>query len=132
MGNAQLPAGQLDLTDGDRDQTTQHKNAYTELVTGGQQQQIDAVTGQLVFVTVLVDSGTVDPVTGQPSSYRSRCRSRGASRRYRRVARRGSSIAFTAFDAGTQTVDHTSFLTPGELRLISEWTDMARSTTTTS
>ncbi|MEJ0100980.1 MAG: hypothetical protein WDO12_15255 [Pseudomonadota bacterium] len=128
MGNPQVPAGQLDLTDGDRDQTTQHKNAYTELVTGGQQQQIDAVTGQLTFVTVLVDSGTVDPVTGQPILIPQQV---PESRRLTPLSARGSTRFFCNNGNGNPCVErfgpqgsHAGYLTPGELRLISEWTDI--------
>jgi hypothetical protein len=122
MGTAQLPAGQLDLADGPRDATTQHKNAYTELVTGGNQQELD-MNGALQFVTIMVDSGQVDAM-GNPilipqqvpePSRVAPLSARGSTRFFDR---------FATFDTATQTVDHRGLLTPGELRLISEWVDI--------
>jgi hypothetical protein len=43
------------------------------------------------------------------------------------LSARGSTLfldRFTSFDTATQTVDHWGMLTPGELRLISEWADI--------
>ncbi len=122
MGNAQLPAGQLDLADGPRDATTQHKDAYTELVNGGNQQVLD-VNGTLQFVTILVDSGQVDAM-GNPILIPQQV---PEGRRITPLSARGSTAffgRFAAFAPATQTVDHTGFMTPGELRLVSEWVDI--------
>jgi hypothetical protein len=123
MGNAQIPAGQLDLSGGglpaDRDATTQHVNAYTELVTGGNQQELD-VNGTLQFVTILVDSGQVDAM-GNPILIPQQV---PEPSRIAPLSARGSTRFFDRFANGTGTVDHRGFLTPGELRLISEWVDI--------
>jgi hypothetical protein len=125
QGVAQIPAGQLDLSGGgtpaDRDQTTQHVNAYTELVTGGNTQQVDPATGALVFVTILVDSGDVDPVTGAPILVPQQV---PEPARIAPLSARGSTRFLNRFANGSGTVDHRGFLTPGELRLISEWIDI--------
>jgi hypothetical protein len=122
QGMAQIPAGQLDLTDGDRDPTTDHKNAYTELVTGGNRQELDA-NGVVTFVTILVPNGEVDPVTGQPILVPQQV---PESARIAPLSARGSTRFLSRFAtfAAPQTTDHRPFLTPGELRLISEWIDI--------
>ncbi len=120
MGVAQVPAGDLDLTDGDRDQITGHKNAYTELVVGGNEQILDA-NGMLQFVTIMVDSGEVDPVTGLPILVPQQV---PEGRRVTPLSARGSTRFITRFAIGGGTVDHRPFLTAGELRLISEWIDI--------
>lgn len=123
MGNPQVPAGQLDLSGGgtpaDRDPTTQHVNAYTELVTGGTQQVLDA-NGQLQFVTIMVDSGQVDAM-GNPILVPQQV---PEPARIAPLSARGSTRFFDRFANGGGTVDHRGFLTPGELRLISEWVDI--------
>ncbi len=119
MGAPQVPAGQLDLSDGPRDATTQHKNSYTELVTGGNQQQLDA-NGQLQFVTIMVDSGQVDAM-GNPILVPQQV---PEPARLAPLSARGSTRFFDRFANGGGTVDHRGFLTPGELRLISEWVDI--------
>lgn len=122
MGNAQQPAGQLDLADGPRDATTQHKISYTELVAGGDQQVLD-MNGTLQFVTVQVDTGQVDAM-GNPIFIDVRV---PEGNRITPLSARGSTRfmnRFATFDAATQTVDHVGLLTPGELRLISEWVDI--------
>jgi hypothetical protein len=126
QGMAQVPAGDLDLTDGDRDPTTDHKNAYTELVTGGNRQTLDPTTGAVVFVTINVPAGadvngdgvvdasdTVPQQVPEPS-------------RIAPTSARGSTRFLSRFAtfAPPQTIDHRPFLTPGELRLISEWIDI--------
>jgi hypothetical protein len=130
MGGAQIPAGQLDLSGGgtvaDRDPTTQHVNAYTELVTGGNQQALDA-NGQLTFVTILVDSGTVDAM-GNPILVPQQV---PEPRRIAPLSARGSVRFFCNNGNGNPCVErfgpqgsHAGYLTSGELRLISEWADI--------
>ena len=110
MAQVAVPAAQLDLTDGLSPQQMDHFNAYRELVFGDDEQEV--VNGALqdrqvqngvdnmgnpVFVTV--------PVA--PSM-----RAAGAN---------ASQAFFSRFDAGGTHVD---YLTPDELRLISEWLDI--------
>jgi hypothetical protein len=129
MGNAHIPDGQLDLSDGDRDPTTQHKNAYTELVTGGNQQEQDPDTGALRFVTIMVDSGTVDAM-GNPILVPQQV---PEPRRIAPLSARGSTLFICNNGTGNGNAcverfgpqgSHNGYLTPGELRLISEWADI--------
>jgi hypothetical protein len=120
MGAAQVPQGDLDLADGARDAATQHKDAYTELVTGGNRQELDA-NGVVQFVTILVPNGEVDPVTGAPILVPQQV---PEGRRINPLSARGSTRFFDRFANGSGTVDHGGFLTPGELRLLSEWVDI--------
>jgi len=128
QGMAQIPAGQLDLTDGDRDPTTDHKNAYTELVTGGNRQELDA-NGVVTFVTILVPNGEVDPVTGEPILVPQQV---PESARIAPLSARGSPRFFCNNGNNNPCVarfgpggTHAGFLmSPGELRLISEWIDI--------
>jgi hypothetical protein len=119
LGATQVPAGDLDLTDGDRDPTTQHKAAYTELVTGGNQQVLDA-NGVLQFVTIMVPSGEVDAM-GNPILVPQQV---PEGRRITPLSARGSTRFITRFANGSGTVNHVGFLTSGEMRLISEWIDI--------
>ncbi len=95
-------------------------NAYTELVTGGNSQTLDA-NGVLQFVTIMVDSGDVDPVTGAPILVPQQV---PESARVAPLSARGSTLFFNRFANGGGSVDHRGFLTPGELRLIAEWIDI--------
>jgi hypothetical protein len=125
MGAAQLPAGQLDLSGGgtpaDRDAMTQHVNAYTELVDGGDEQVLD-MNGVLQFVTIMVDTGQVDAM-GNPIFITQNV---PEPSRIAPLSARGSTRFFDRFATfdGAQTVDHVGLLTSGELRLISEWVDI--------
>lgn len=110
---AQVPAGQLDLSDGDSQQEPLHKNAYEELLRGDNEQEL--VGG--VLQDRLVDGGVDDqgnpllvPVPVAASLAASNAR--------------GSTRFFNRFADGSGTVDHRNTLTPAELRLISEWVDI--------
>jgi hypothetical protein len=110
---AQVPAGQLDLSDGDSQQVPQHKNAYEELLRGDNEQEL--VGG--VLQDRLVDGGLDDqgnpllvPVPVAASLAASNAR--------------GSLRFFNRFADGSGTFDHRNTLTPAELRLISEWVDI--------
>ncbi len=100
-----------------------HKNAYTELVTGGNQQQLDA-NGVVTFVTILVPNGRGRSSHGPTRSWcRSRCRKVGAHRAT--VGARFDTIPRPICECHRRDRSITGpFLTPGELRLISEWIDI--------
>jgi hypothetical protein len=111
LGAIQLPAAQLDLSDGASDINGDHFKAYRELLSGDNEQEL--VGGALA--DRLVQTG-VDPVTGDPvfspvpvSASLSAAGARNSTRFFSR---------FTA--AGT----HAGRLSPAELRLISEWVDI--------
>ena len=94
-GNAvRVPAGQLDLSDGDSDQVPTQKRAYRELLFADSAQEVNmgAVTDTQVNVPASLVAGNA----------------------------RGSTRFFNRFAAGG---DHATFLSPAELRLLSEWVD---------
>jgi hypothetical protein len=110
MAQVAVPAGQLDLTDGLSPQQMDHFNSYRELLFGDDEQEVvngalqdrqiqngvDAM-GNPIFVTVPVQSSM----------------SAGGAN--------ASPVFFTRFAAGGT---HAGYLTPAELRLISEWLDI--------
>ncbi|HTQ37301.1 MAG TPA: hypothetical protein VMH77_09730 [Steroidobacteraceae bacterium] len=123
-GVAQVPAGDLDLSDGDSQQVPTHKNAYEQLLNGGNQQQL--VNGVLVPVTQtvpVIDPDTGQPVidlnTGLPETEQVPVRVPG---RIQPQSANGSPHFFGIFAAGG-THEHYG-LTAAELRLLSEWVDI--------
>jgi hypothetical protein len=111
---AQVPPGQLDLTDGPSEDEAAHFKAYRELLFTDNRQVLDA-NGQLVDEQVQVG---VDPVTGEPQfapvPVASPMSAGGAN---------ASARFFNKFNGGG-TVDHGDFMSPSELRLLSEWLDI--------
>ena len=109
-GVVQVPAGQLDLTDGASPDEPDQFNAYRELLATDNEQEL--VNGALQDRLVQVG---VDPVTGAaqfagvpvPPSLRA-----GSAN--------GSEVFFGRFAPGGT---HAGRLTPAELRLVSEWVD---------
>ena len=109
MNQVQVPAGQLDLTEGDSNDQPLHKNAYRELLFSDNQQEVNM--GVLQDTVVI----TVDPVTGATTTTNiTVSASLGAGNA------RGSRF-FSRFAPGGT---HAGYLTPAELRLISEWVDI--------
>lgn len=111
---AQVPAGQLDLSDGASEDEPDQFKSYRELLFTDNQQILDN-TGALIDEQVQVG---VDPVTNLPvfeTVSVSASMSAGNAR---------SSRFFNKFDNGGGTVDHRGFLTPAELKLIAEWLDI--------
>ena len=120
----QVPAGQLDLTDGPSPDEPLHFNAYRELLFPDNEQDLDPENGALI--DVLVDSGEVledeegNPildangdvqpimvtVTVQPS-----------------MSVNGARFS-SFFDVFAEGGTHEDRLTPAELRLIAEWLDV--------
>jgi hypothetical protein len=109
----QVPAGQLDLTDGPSDEEATQFRAYRELLFNDNEQALN----NGVLEDRMVQIG-VDPVTGQPQF---------APVQVSPPAVAGSartSRFFRVFDMGGGTVDHRGFLSPAELRLLAEWLDI--------
>jgi len=124
-GVRQPPAAQLDLTDGLSDQEPDHFKSYRELFFGDNKQVINEV-GELVDRTeeefVLDENGELilDPVTEEPIIVNVPVPFPGAP--YLSTAgARASSDFFDILRAGGT---HENFLSPAELRLISEWLDI--------
>jgi len=127
-GAAQVPAGQLDLTNAPSAEEQLHLTSYRELFFADTVQ--DLIGGALVDRTVDVVVGT-DPVTGDPIIEQqpitaTRPLQPGNARGSRFFACfAGNSTCATGDPAGAGgTVNHNAFLTPSELRLISEWVDI--------
>jgi hypothetical protein len=105
-----VPAGQLDLADGDSNQQALHKAAYRELLFPSD--ELELVGGSLVPRVVT----TIDPQTGltvqttpQVPASLTATSARGSTRFFSRFAANGT---------------HAGYLSPAELRLISEWVDI--------
>ena len=95
MGATAVPAAQLDLTDGLSPDEADHFNAYRELLFADNEQ---AIVGGM-----LQDTGATVAPSMSPA---------GAN---------ASNAFFSRFDAGGT---HAGYLTPDELKLISEWLDV--------
>ena len=116
-GKAQVPAGDLNLTDGASDDEPDQLRSYRQLLFTHNGQVLDS-TGQLIDECL---EFAIDPVTGLPTT---------TCVRFRQVqppmsgcCARNSTGFFSKFDAGGGTVDHRGFLNPSELKLLSEWLD---------
>jgi hypothetical protein len=110
-GAARVPAAQLDLSDGPSDEEPLQFRAYRELFATDAEQEL--VNGRLQDRLVQVG---VDPVTGQPQF-----ETVPVSPSLRAGAARGSVRFFSLFAPGGS---HAGRLTPVELKLVSEWTDI--------
>ena len=107
---ARVPAGQLDLADGDSNQQALHKAAYRELLFASD--ELVLVGGSLVPRVVT----TIDPVTGLPVQTTPQVPPSLVA-----TTARGSARFFSRFATGGS---HAGRMTPAELRLISEWVDI--------
>ena len=111
-GATQVPAGQLDLTDGISDLEADHFKSYQELLVTDEAFTLDA-NGNLITLTEV--TGT-DPVTGdpiiEPVEVGPSMRTAGAN---------ASNQFFSRFDAGQS---HDGYLSDAEKRLIAEWLDV--------
>ncbi len=107
----QVPAGQLDLTDGVSNADPNVVTSYEQLLFAHNQQELIMGALQDVMVT-----GPIDPATGLPTQVpvvlpgSMSAGSANASTRF-----------FNRFDAGGS---HSGYLSPAELRLIAEWLDI--------
>ncbi len=107
---ARVPAGQLDLSDGDSNEQALHKQAYRELLFSDNQQEVNM---GVVQDTVVI---SIDPRTGQQvTSFINVASALNAG------SARGSPAFFSRFAAAGS---HAGYLTAAELRLLSEWVDI--------
>jgi len=111
-GSPQIPAGDLDLTDGPSDEEADQKRAYRELLFADRGNIIDA-NGVLVDDCVRTE---VDPVTNVAVCVEFRNVPASLN-----VGNPRGSRFFQVFDAGSATVDHRGFMNRAELKLIAEW-----------
>jgi hypothetical protein len=110
MNATAVPAAQLDLTDGQSPDQADHFNAYRELLFNDNEQELvnGALTDVLVQNGVDVDNNPIFVTVTVPSSMRAA----GAN---------ASGRFFSVFDAGGT---HAAYLSPDELRMLSEWLDI--------
>jgi hypothetical protein len=127
-GAAQVPAGQLDLTNAPSAEEQLHLTSYRELFFADTVQ--DLIGGALMDRTVDVVVGT-DPVTGDPiieqqpiTATRPLQPGNARGSRFFACFAGNSTCATGDPDGAGGTVDHNAFLTPSELRLVSEWVDI--------
>jgi hypothetical protein len=114
MGAAQVPAGQLDLTDGPSDDEPDQFKSYRELLFGDTELELQG--GALVERQIQVG---VDPVTGLPQFAPVE-----AAAPMSAAGARASTRFFGELEGATGGVDHRDFMSPSELRLLSEWLDI--------
>jgi hypothetical protein len=109
-GAPQVPAGQLDLTDGASDQVAEQFKSYRELLAGDAEQEVVGGVLQDRLVQTGIDAlgqPVLSTVPVNPTM------SAGGAR---------ASVAFfSKFAAGGS---HAGWLSPAELRLVSEWLDI--------
>ncbi len=109
-GMAQVPAGQLDLSDGPSADEPDHFKAYRELYFDDNEQEVvgDAVVDRLIEVGI--DPDTMEPIFQTVPVSRSLF---------------GIALASPAFfDRFGPGGSHAGYLSPAELRLLSEWVDI--------
>jgi hypothetical protein len=116
----QVPAGQLDLTGGTSSVDTTVVTSYEQLLFPHDAQTLNMGVLQNTLVPA---PGPPNPVTGQPTTIM-------VPVALAPPMTAGSAIGSTAFmrmfdgSYHDPVLDHTGFLTPAELRLISEWLDI--------
>ena len=114
---AQMPAGNLDLTDGPSDDEPDQFRSYRELLFGDRGQIVNAM-GQLEDECIQTQ---IDPVTMVVTCVAFRQVPAPMSA----LGARASARFFNEMEGVTPGgVDHSDFMSPSELRLISEWLDI--------
>ena len=113
---AQVPAGDLDLSDGPSEAQALQFKSYRELLFGDRGQILNAM-GQLEDECLEFQT---DPITNVMTCVAFRnvpasMSSNGAA---------ASSRFFNKMQGSAGTVDHSDFMSPSELRLLSEWLDI--------
>ncbi|MEM8984971.1 MAG: hypothetical protein AAGC71_18320 [Pseudomonadota bacterium] len=110
-GMAMVPASQLDLTDGVSDIDPDHFKAYRELLSGDNEQEVNA-NGVLVDrqVEIGLDPNGIPILELVPVAPSMQAGSANGSARF-----------LDRFDAGGT---HANYLSPAELKLVSEWLDV--------
>jgi hypothetical protein len=122
----QVPAGQLDLTGGVSNTDPTIVNSYFNVLSSNQRPEQSLSNG--ILLNTVPEPGPPGP-TGQPTTIEVVVNTAGPMSA---GSAAGSGAFFGMFDGtdaavnGGQAgyVDHTGFLTPAELRLISEWLDV--------
>ncbi|MFT3929968.1 MAG: hypothetical protein QM709_06685 [Spongiibacteraceae bacterium] len=121
MGAAQVPAGQLDLTNSASDRDADRVMSRSELFTADTEQVL--MGGAVVDVPDdIIDNGdgTVTTVVHTVSATMSTAGARNSARFFGCF---DSNIATACGFTNTASTSHAGYLTKGELRLLSEWLD---------
>lgn len=143
MGNARVPDGQLDLSDGDSDQEPQHLKSYDELFLADAGQELD-MNGNLVNIQIeqqvpvdadgdgvqdvdengdpVFDIITIDDPDRVVTPTMSGAGARASFFVTKMLEANAHRDSWYAPAAGH--VDHSGFMTPDELRLVIEWLDI--------
>jgi hypothetical protein len=111
-----VPAGDLDLTDGASEDEPDQFRSYRELLFGDVGQFVNAM-GQLEDECLQTQT---DPVTGVVTCVQFRQVPASMSA----AGARASTRFFTELETDTGGVNHRGFMSPSELRLLSEWLDI--------
>ncbi|MBL8266150.1 hypothetical protein [Steroidobacter sp.] len=111
---AQVPAGDLDLSDGPSEDQPLQFNSYRELLFGDRGQILNG--GQLEDECLAFQT---DPVTNVTTCVTFRQVTASMSANGANASR-----FFTKMQGTAGTVDHSDFMSPSELRLLSEWLDI--------
>lgn len=116
-GTTAVPAGDLDLSDATSEDQPDHKRAYRELLFADRAQYVNAMG----MLDDICEQSQIDPDTGLEvcTAFRNVPASMSAA------GARASSRFFDTLEGDTVgTVDHSDFMSPSELRLLSEWLDI--------
>jgi hypothetical protein len=113
---AAVPAGQLDLSDGPSEAQALQFNSYRELLFGDRAQQLNATMTALEDVCVQTE---VDPVTMVETCV-------AFQQVPAAMSANGATASARFFNKmqSTAGTDHSDFMSPSELRLLSEWLDI--------
>ncbi len=122
MNNDRVADGQLDLTDGASDQNANHFKSYRELLFDDDEEILDA-GGNLIDLQVPDGMGGTTTVNVQSSMEDDGARSSYFIEKLTETELDAPRTLSTAL-SDPNYVDHTGFLTPDELKLISEWIDL--------
>jgi mono/diheme cytochrome c family protein len=123
-GAARVPVAQLDLMDGPSDQEPDHFKAYRELLFNDNQQELEGdvlVDTQEDTGEVLRDDETGEPILDSDGNEIPIFAPVNVPPAMSVAGSRASDEFFDLFRAGG---NHEGFLSPAELRLISEWLDI--------
>ncbi|MDR2214979.1 MAG: hypothetical protein LBE59_03965 [Nevskiaceae bacterium] len=121
-GLTQLPAQQLDLSDGDSNDQPLHLNAYRELLYQDNEQELIGGVLQDKTLTTTTTRTVTNPDTGEPETItETLTQTIPWAPPLLSGNARGSARFFNTFSS---VGSHAGRLTPAELRLISEWVDI--------
>lgn len=113
----QVPAGDLDLTDGASDEEPDHFRAYRELLFGD--------VGQIVNDDGVLEDECIQTVVDPETMVETCVAFRQVPAPMSGAGARSSARFFDTMEGRRViTVDHSDFMSPSELRLLSEWLDI--------